>query len=131
MTGKLNPNSVRNDTRRKIVELLAQEPMTAIELQAIVGIAETGVRRHLRILRTQTPKQVYICDWHRMVGKSGLWGAVYAAGNKRDKPEPDRTEARQQASARHYRKYSGVFKARRTACNGRAHPFAGLLESAR
>lgn len=131
MTAKIKPSSPRHDTRRKILELLAQEPMTVIELQALVGIAETGVRRHLRNLRAETPKKVYICDWHRMVGKGGLWGAVYAVGDKRDKPEPDRAEARKQAAARHYRKYSGVLKARRTACNGRAHPFAGLLEAAR
>jgi DNA-binding transcriptional ArsR family regulator len=131
MTSKLNANSVRHATRNKILELLEQEALTAKELEALVGIAETGVRRHLRMLRAATPKQVYISDWHRMVGKSGLWGAVYRAGDKRDKPQPDLVDARKQASARHYRKYAGVYKARRTACDGRAHPFAGLLAGAR
>jgi predicted ArsR family transcriptional regulator len=131
MTGKLNPNSKRHDTRRKIFALLEQDALTAKELEAIVGINETGIRRYLRAMHTAEPKLVYICDWKRAIGTSGLWGAVYRAGDKRDKREPDRTEARKEASARHYRKYSGVYKARRTASNGCAHPFAGLLEAAR
>jgi DNA-binding transcriptional ArsR family regulator len=43
--------ALADPTRRRIVELLAQSPMTASEIHAAFPIANPAVSRHLRVLR--------------------------------------------------------------------------------
>jgi DNA-binding transcriptional ArsR family regulator len=125
MGAKLSTSSKRYDNRRKIYELLKQEPMTAMEIREYIDLQENNIRNNLRALRAEG--KIYISGWNRVVGTSGDWSAIFKAGNRKDVPQPDRREARREASRRHYQNYAALYRMRYHAKRGNLNPFSQLI----
>lgn len=71
------------DITKKLIVRYAEEPISARELTAKLGLNESTVRHHIRGLRSA--KLMYISDWER--GRTQIT-PLYKIGNKRDVPKP-------------------------------------------
>lgn len=92
------------ERRQQILDLLTERPRTMADLSEAMHIVREAVGRHMRVLRTQTPRLVYIRCWQHpskiaASGTGGDWAPVYAAGVKPDKKKPKR----ETPSERHHR----------------------------
>jgi hypothetical protein len=119
-----DPNSIRYQNKRLIVELLQGESATIPEIAAAMGMSVSAVRKHIVNLHAATPKQVYISGWRQRVGGRGGDGAaaIYRAGSKRDVAF-DKKRARADASARYRDKLYGLLLAKDAIKRGTFNPF--------
>jgi DNA-binding transcriptional ArsR family regulator len=84
------PRKVRKERagsgqRTRILELVADYPLSTQQLVGRLGIAASGIRVYLRGLRADN--KIHIADWRRSEGNPV---PLYAKGNKADAPMPPR-----------------------------------------
>jgi len=89
-------------TGARILALLEFEPSgTVAQVADKLDLTTLAVDGAMRRLHRSRPKQVYVIDWKRRIGKlGGRMAAVYAKGNKPDAEKPDTSRARAEAEAR-------------------------------
>ena len=89
-------------TGERILALLAFEPRgTVAQVADKLGLTPLAVDGAMRRLHRSRPKQVYVIDWKRRIGKrGGRMAAVFAKGAKPDAKKPDASRAQAEAEAR-------------------------------
>jgi DNA-binding transcriptional ArsR family regulator len=117
---------MQKHTKARIVELLADEKMTALQLTELLGVNHSTTTRALNALRKKDNKRIYIHDWKRPIGTpGGNQEAIYRVGDKKDKPRPKPDRA---AELERYRiKWGRVSRLRKQAKAGPVNPFAQLM----
>lgn len=119
------------ETQQAILELLAEQPMTARELAPELDLHQTRVTRILQTMlhRVDGRRQIHICGWHRNMITRGRWAAIYAQGDAPDAREPDPKQAELESHRRYWHKLKGLHRAkaayRRT---GEVNPFLQLMQ---
>lgn len=89
-------------TGERILALLEFEPRgTVAQVADKLDLSTLAVDGAMRRLHRSRPKQVYVIDWKRRIGKAGgRMAAVFARGNLPDAPKPDTSRAQAEAEAR-------------------------------
>ena len=73
-----------DETRLRLLRLLAREPLNVSELTAVLGVAQSGVSRHLALLRDAglvAEQRAGVFAWYRLApaadepsgGDAALW----------------------------------------------------------
>lgn len=73
----------RERQEQKILAFIAEQPLTAKQLAEKLHITRDGVNIHLKRMKEEVPRRLYIADYeYSVVG--GKPGPLYAAGDKED-----------------------------------------------
>lgn len=80
---------IEGPTCARIRQLLAEGPMTAFTVEAVVGVCYSVALRNLRVLHKA--REVHISGWWRGAAV-GPWAPIWSLGRGKDAPKPEPVE---------------------------------------
>lgn len=88
-----SPKITSYQRQEQIIAILKRGPRTTAQLSEVMHIVRAKVNDHLRKLRVDGNKRIYIKHWNHPAlvarpGTGGDWAPVYAIGDKPDAPKP-------------------------------------------
>jgi hypothetical protein len=96
------------NTTDRILLLLAQEPMTKVEMCRRLGLTHDQISSTLTKLKRKSPKfnkRIYVCGYTRYaINNKHHIRPIYALGNKPDKPKDMECLTQRERSQRSYAK---------------------------
>jgi hypothetical protein len=114
----------------RILALLRDENMTALQITEALGVNHSTTTRSINKLRDPKNKRIHICDWLRPIGRmGGNQQAIYRLGNRKDVPRPERD--RPAENLRHRIKWGALKNLKKQARSGKLNPFSQLMWAAR
>lgn len=116
------------NTRNAIIALLeAEGAMDAASISAALGIGREAIDSSIKLARKHN--LLHIVDWKRNLSTGGRMGAIWAAGEGKDKPQP-KFDARER-HRRYAEKYREVLRRKTNAKRGRPmNPWLDILRAA-